>query len=107
MTAKKGISDLIRVEDAVGWLDAMANVPPGGLNQQGAEMMKDMDASAADALRKGADGRGLILRSEAMAQINNALPNPPEGIHPRNADAWSSIRCTFREAMWYPGRVEA
>lgn len=103
---KKEWSDWIRLNDALGWLDAMSNAPTGDLNQQGVEMKKKMAASAAEALKNAADGRGLILRSKAANQIEAALSTPADGLHPRNIGMWGTIKCAFKEAMWYPEPVE-
>ena len=98
--------DLIRVSDALGWLDAMTRATSGELNAEGVNMMREMAADARDALQRASDKGGLILRSEASAKIDAALAAPPEGIHPRNAGHWNTIKATFKEAMWYPLAVK-
>lgn len=103
MCAKRTPDDLIRVEDAVDWINwvhASAN-----LSIVGEELLGSMVTAAVDAVRKGGK-EGTILRRDAVACIDSAIPEiAPAEMDSYRKSKWGTVRAMIRETMAYPGRV--
>jgi hypothetical protein len=95
--------DLIRVDDAVSWINWVHN--PANLSVVGEELLGGMVTAAVDAVRKGGKD-GTILRRDAVACINSAIPeSAPAEMDSYRKSKWGTVRAMIRETMAYPDRV--
>lgn len=103
MCAKQTPDDLIRVEDAVSWINWVYN--PANISIVGEELLGGMVAAAVNAVRKGGK-EGTILRRDAVACINSAIPESASAeMDSYRKSKWGTVRAMIRETMAYPGRV--
>lgn len=103
MCEKRTPDDLIRVADAVAWIEWVYN--PANLSIVGEELLGGMVTAAVDAVRKGGKD-GMILRRDAVACINAAIPeSAPTEMDSYRKSKWGTVRAMIRETMAYPDRV--
>ena len=99
--------DRITIADAIHWIGLVDNPMVSSiLGDAGNLMLKGMVSDAVRAVASAADENGCIVRSVAIAKINDALTDPPKDMHPRNISAWGNIKATMKESMWYPAPQE-
>ena len=99
--------DYITLADAIYWIGSADNPMTSSiLDDAGNLMLKGMVSDAVQAVSSAADENGRIVRSAAIAKINDALTDPPKDMHPRNISAWGNIKATMKESMWYPAPQE-
>ena len=99
--------DHIALADAIHWIGSVDNPMTSSiLDEAGKLMLNGMVLDASRAVASAADENGRIVRSVAIAKINDALTDPPKDMHPRNISAWGSIKATMKESMWYPAPRE-
>lgn len=101
------VDDHITLVDAIYWIGSVDNPMTSSiLDDAGKLMIKGMVSDAVRAVASAADENGHIVRSVAIAKINDALTDPPKDMHPRNISAWGSTKATMKESMWYPAPQE-
>lgn len=103
MCEKRTPDDLIRVEDAVDWINWVYN--PANLSIVGEELLGGMVNAAIDAVRQGGKD-GMIRRWDAVDCINSAIPeSAPAEMDSYRKSKWGTVREMIRETMAYPARV--
>ena len=103
MCEKRTPDDLIRVADAISWIQWLYN--PMNLSIVGEEMLGGMVNAAIDAVRQGGKD-GMILRRDAVACINAAIPeSAPAEMDSYRKSKWGTVRAMIRETMAYPVRL--